>query len=154
MKLNWHIEELPIKQLKEHPKNPRQINKHNNKNLERQLQKFGLIDKPVVNTDYTVIGGHQRLRILKKMKTKTVECWVPDRELNEQEIDELCIGLNLHQGSWDYDILGNLWEPVDLLGYGFTEEQLLGISTDDLEEKEEKPSSKKKKCCPNCGFEL
>ena len=46
----------------------------------------------------------------------------------KEEIDHLCIGLNLNQGQWDYDLLGNLWEPIDLLKWGFTEEQLLGCA--------------------------
>lgn len=127
-KIRWALHEFPIKDLKDHPKNPRQIGKDQLTRLGNLIDKFGLIDKPIVNADMTIIGGHQRIRVLKKNKVKTVECWVPDRLLDEKEIDELCIGLNLHQGSWDYDLLANEWEPLDLLQYGFTEEQLLGAT--------------------------
>jgi ParB-like chromosome segregation protein Spo0J len=151
--IKWKLEELPIKSLKEHPKNPRQIKKDQFDRLSNMIDKFGLIDKPIINTDMTIIGGHQRIRALKKKKIKTVECWVADRELLDEEVDELCIGLNLHQGSFDYDLLGNLWDPLELLGYGFTEEQLLGSCKEEGEEKE-KSIGKKKKSCPNCGEEL
>lgn len=124
--INWNLQVLPIKSLKDHPKNPRQIDKTQMQHLENLIKKFGLIDKPIVNKDMTIIGGHQRVKVLKKMRAKTVECWVPDVQLEQEDIDHLCIGLNLNQGSFDYDILANEWDALDLLGWGFTEEQLLG----------------------------
>jgi ParB-like chromosome segregation protein Spo0J len=150
--IKWKLEELSIKSLKEHPKNPRQIKKGQFDRLSNLIDKFGLIDKPIINTDMTIIGGHQRIRALKKKKVKTVECWVADRELLEEEVEELMIGLNLHQGQFDYDILANEFDPLELLSYGFTEEQLLGSCQEEGEGKEK--SSKKKKSCPNCGEEL
>ncbi len=126
--INWKLEFIPIKELKNHPKNPRQINKEQFAHLENLIKKFGLIDKPIINLDKTIIGGHQRIKILKKMKCKEIECWVPDQQLSDEDIDHLCIGLNLNQGQFDYDILANQWEIVDLLKWGFTEQQLLGLS--------------------------
>lgn len=132
--IKWKLEELSIKDLKEHPKNPRQIKKDQFDRLSGLIDKFGLIDKPIINTDMTIIGGHQRIRVLKKKKVKVIECWVADRQLTDEEIDELCIGLNLHQGAWDFDILANMWDPIDLLNYGFTEDQLLGDCKQDITE--------------------
>ena len=150
--ITWSLVKLEIKQLKDHPKNPRQIKKDQVAHLQGLIEKFGLIDKPIVNQDLTIIGGHQRIRILKKMKLKEVDCWVPDHLLTQEEIDHLCIGLN-HGGSWDWDVLGTEWNPIDLLKYGFTEEQLLGFSDD---EDETEGNAKKKKCkrCPKCGEEI
>lgn len=155
-RVKWTLQELPIKSLKEHPKNPRQIRKEQFERLGRLIDKFGLIDKPIVNLDLTIIGGHQRIKCLKKKKSKTVECWVADRQLSEEEIDELCIGLNLHQGDWDYEILANQWEPLDLLKYGFSEEKLLGTckEAEEILEEEQEKNSGKKKSCPNCGHEF
>ena len=153
--INWTLQEIPIKSLKDHPKNPRQIGKEQFEHLGNLIDKFGLIDKPIVNADMTLIGGHQRIRFLKKKKIKAVGCWVPERQLNDDEIEELMIGLNLHQGTFDYDILANEYEPLDLLKYGFTEQQLLGICEDEEKdtEKKQKNSSKKQKC-PQCGHEF
>lgn len=151
--INWHLETHLVKSLKTHPKNPRQISKDQMAHLEANIRKFGIIDKPVVTQDMRMIGGHQRLKVLKKMKIKSVECWVPDRELSDEEIDELLIKLNLHQGSYDYDILANEWEPLDLIEWGFSQEKLMGsieIDSDSSEEKKEK----KKKSCPSCGHEF
>jgi len=151
--INWKLEHISIKLLNEHEKNPRQISKQTIERLGNLIDKFGLIDKPIINADYTIIGGHQRLKVLKKKKNKTVECWIPDRQLSNEEVDELCIGLNLHQGSWDYEILANQWEPLDLLEWGFSEEKLLG-SFKESEEEMSKEKKKKNKECPNCGCEI
>lgn len=154
--INWKLESVSIKKLKEHPKNPRQIKKEQFAHLENLIKKFGLIDKPIINQDFTIIGGHQRIKILKKMKAKDVECWVPDQHLSDEDIDHLCIGLNLNQGQFDYDILANQWEALDLLKWGFNENQLFDScekaeKTIDAQEEEEKNN---KKSCPNCGHEF
>lgn len=155
--INWHLEVLPIKSLKDHPKNPRQITKDQIKHLEKLIDKFGLIDKPIVNKDWTIIGGHQRIRIFKKKKAKTIECWVPDVQIEQDDIDHLCIGLNLNQGSWDWERLANEWEPLDLLQWGFTEQQILGTvkeAEEVLEGSEKEEKGKKPKMCPACGHEF
>jgi ParB-like chromosome segregation protein Spo0J len=149
--MKWSLIEVEIKQIKNNPKNPRQIGSEKFEKLSGVLEKFGLIDKPIINRDMVLIGGHQRVRYLKKKKEKMVECWIPEFQLEDKDVDELCVGLNLHQGDWDWDILANQWEPLDLLKYGFSEEKLF----QEVEEKKEKKSSNKKnKCCPNCGHEF
>ena len=156
-RLKWHLQEIPIKLLKDHPKNPRQIGKEQFQRLGDLIAKFGLIDKPILNKDFMIIGGHQRIRYLKKQKAKTVECWVADRQLSDEEIDELCIGLNLHQGKFDYDILANEWNVLDLIKYGFSEEQLLGSckeAEEILEKVQNADKSKTLTTCPGCGCEF
>ncbi len=128
--MNWKLQTFKLSQLKAHPKNPRQISKDQMVHLENVIAKFGMIDKPVINLDMTIIGGHQRVKILKKMKIKELECWVPDELLEEKDVEELMIKHNLNQGSWDFDALANNFEVMDLLGYGFSEEQLFGITKD------------------------
>jgi len=154
--IQWTLQTIPLKNLKNHQKNPRQITKEQLKHLEELIKKYGLIDKPVVNLDMTIIGGHQRVKLLRKMKVKEVECWVPNAQLSEEEIDRLCIGLNLNQGKWDWDLLANEYEAIDLLKWGFTEEQLVGpfAESEEILDGEPEEKKKKKKCCPNCGHEF
>lgn len=147
----WTLYTINIRKLKNYEKNPRSITKDQFSHLRGLIEKFGLIDKPVVNLDLTVIGGHQRIKILKKMKVKEVECWVPNFQLDPEDIDHLCIGLNLNQGKFDYDILANEWEPLDLLKWGFTEDQLLGVYKEAEELTDSGKKKSKKKECPNCG---
>lgn len=153
--VQWSLQKIEIKKLKQHPKNPRQIGKEKFQRLGNLIDKFGLIDKPIVNEDLTLIGGHQRVKYMKKQKAKTVECWVSDRHLSDEEVDELCIGLNLHQGEWDWDTMANEWEPLDLLKWGFTEQQILGTCKEAEEVLDEKKEKKTKlKECPSCGHEF
>lgn len=155
--MKWQLQFVPIKDMKDHSKNPRQISKESLDRLSKTIDKFGLIDKPIVNSDMTIIGGHQRVRIMRKKKAKTIECWVAEEQLSPSELDELCIGLNLNQGSWDWDVLANEFDHLKLLEWGFSEEKLLGLaqSVEEISgDQEEGKREKKKKTCPNCGHEF
>lgn len=150
--ITWTLQTIAIKDLIPNPKNPRMIVKEKKDKLTGLIREFGLIDKPVVNLDNMIIGGHQRVAVLKKMKEKEVECLIPDHLLLPEEIDKLCIGLNLYQGNFDYDILGDQWDLDKLIEMGFSEEQLFGIYDDSVKDFPEKGSKeKKKKECPSCG---
>lgn len=152
--INWQLGMYRIQDLKSNPKNPRFISKEQQQLLGELIDKFGLIDKPIINKDLTIIGGHQRIAILKKKKQKSVECWFPDRLLEQEEIDRLCIGLNLNQGAWNFDVLANEYEVIDLLNWGFTEEQLVGPEEVNEVEEDEDKKKKKMKQCPSCGHEF
>lgn len=150
--INWKLETRKISQIKDYHKNPRQLNYKQQENLTRSLEKFGLIDKPIINLDNKLIGGHQRKRTLKKMGLKEVDCWVPDQMLDEKQVEELNIRLN-QSGDFDYDILANQFELLDLVNYGFDADDI--VHALEIESGEEKPEKKKKaKTCPHCGEEI
>jgi len=128
----WHLENRKIKDLLANPKNPRYIKKEMAQHLNDSIAKFGLIDKPIITQDNLIIGGHQRVNTLKKMKVKEVECWVCDQEVTQEEIDELMIGLNLHKGEFDYDKLANEFDIDKLFEWGFTPEELLDVDVKDI----------------------
>ena len=152
MTIEWKLEKRILKDLKLHPKNPRQLSKDQRRHLASSLDRFGLVEKIIINQDNMIIGGHQRYRILKEKGERDVECWVPNRLLNSHEVDELCIRLNRNQGSFDYDILANEFDVADLMDWGFSEAD---ITHDFLpEEKEEKKKKKKSSVCPSCGHEF
>jgi ParB-like chromosome segregation protein Spo0J len=152
MTISWKITSVNVKSIKKHPSNPRILSKMQADQLKKSLDKFGLIDKPILNQDFTLIGGHQRFDILKKQGAKEIDCQIPDRLLTEDEVRELMIRMNRNHGNWDYDLLANEWEIPDLLEYGFNPEELLG-SMEEIEEKEDKPK-KKEKLCPHCQMPL
>ena|ERR1051325_10563786 len=117
--INWRLEKQPIDELIEYQKNPRSMSKKQYKDLQNSLNEFGLIDKPIINLDKQIIGGHQRIRVLRNQKVKEVECWVPDTQLSEYQIAKLCLRLNKNTGSWEYDVLANEWDGQMLLETGF-----------------------------------
>jgi ParB-like chromosome segregation protein Spo0J len=155
-KLTWTLQTFNIANLTDYSKNPRSLSKDQFAHLKTSLDKFGMIDKPIINLDaaHTVIGGHQRLHVLKADGVKSVECWIPDRELDAKEVEELNIRLNKNMGNWDFDILANEWSMEDLLEWGFDEKEL-GINTlDDGKEYDESIADGIKVCkCPTCGNE-
>ncbi len=154
--MTWHLEKRKISSLIPHPKNPRMLSDHDSIHLQKSLEKFGMIDKPVITKDGNIIGGHQRLEIFKKMGKEEVECYVPDHELTDKDIDELNIRLNKNNGEWNYEILANEWEADYLMEWGFDAKDLGIDSIKHIEElqEEESKNQKTKKTCPNCGHEL
>ncbi len=152
MTITWKIEKRKISSLKENPKNPRKLTKEQAEHLRKSLERFGQCEPIVCNLDGIIIGGHQRIRTLKKQGVKEVDVSVPDRELTEKEVDELCIRLNKNGGEFDYDLLANVYDPIELCEWGFKPEEL-DIDVGEVEEQEEE-KQKKDKQCPNCGFDL
>ena len=131
-KITWQLKTYKLADLTDYYKNPRSLSEKEFKQLKTSLDKFGMIDKPIVNADsvHTIIGGHQRKHVLEAEGVKEVECWIPDRELSDKEVEELNIRLNKNTGSWDFDTLANEFELDDLVEWGFTEYELLHTSFD------------------------
>jgi len=142
--INWTLRTFRLDELTDYYKNPRSLSEKEFKQLKTSLDKFGMIDKPIVNADsaHTIIGGHQRKHVLETSGVKEVECWIPDRELTEREVEELNIRLNKNTGSWDFDTLANEWELGDLLEWGFDKHELdLDLWQPESEEAEDEPVS-------------
>jgi hypothetical protein len=111
------IEKKQIADLMPAPYNPRQSTAKQEKHLKESLEKFGMVEPIIFNkqTGY-IVGGHFRVRELKKLGIKEIECVIVD--LNEADEKELNIRLNANTGSWDWDTLANDWEVVDLEAWG------------------------------------
>lgn len=149
--ITWKIETRKLKDLREHPKNPRKLSKEQHAHLTQSLQKFGVAEKPIINTDGMIIGGHQRLKVLKELGYKELECWVPSEALTEAQCDEFCVRLNKNVGEFDFDILANEFEVCDLLDWGFEPEEF-GI---DLTPKiTDKSNDDDKEICESCGQKI
>ncbi len=125
MTITWNLETKSVKELHVYKKNPRTLSKDKQKQLEESIDKFGVCQPVVINSDGTVIGGHQRLNAVKKNKTKEIQVYVPNRKLDDKEVEELNIRLNNSYGDWDYDLLANEWDLVDLVNWGFNPDDLI-----------------------------
>lgn len=103
------IKELPLKELKPAAYNPRKQLKKGDKEYEKikqSLLKFGYVDPIIVNEDLTVIGGHQRLTVLKDLDYETAKCVIVD--LPKEDEKALNIALNKITGQWDEALLADL----------------------------------------------
>ena len=121
--LEWTTEKRKISELIPYQGNPRQLTEKQAKDLSVSLERFNLADPIVINTDNTIIGGHQRISILKQAGDLTVDVRVPSRTLTKDELLELNLRLNRNQGQWDFDLLANLDEEL-LTSVGFESKEL------------------------------
>ncbi len=121
------IEKKLLNDLKPAPYNPRKSSEAQEAHLKKSLEKFGVVEPIIFNkqTGY-IVGGHFRVRELKKLGYKEVECVIVD--LNEDDEKELNIRLNANTGSWDNEELAN-WDSekleewgLDLPGFGQAED--------------------------------
>jgi len=108
---------MNIKDLTPAPYNPRTSTQKQEDNLKASLEKFGVVE-PIIYNKQTgnIVGGHFRVRELKKLGHKEVDCVIVD--LNEADEKELNIRLNANTGAWDWDELANNWDAKDLEDWG------------------------------------
>lgn len=110
----------------------------------RSVKEFGLVDPIIINSDMTVIGGHQRLKVLRDLAHKEIPCIIVDFDKSKERM--LNIALNKISGDWDRPKLKDLLEEIDTGEFdinltGFNEEEVEDIMTefyvDDIEEEED-----------------
>lgn len=137
-KLKWKAAQKKLSELKPFEKNPRRMTEKGMADLNKSLDKFGLADPIIINTDGEIIGGHARYFALKeKNHTESINVIIPDRKLTEDEVKELNVRLNKNiAGEWEFDILANEFELDMLLDSGFVMGEL-GMGIDKINELEE-----------------
>lgn len=74
--------------------------------IKSSIEEFGYTDFIVVNKDLTVIGGHQRLKVLKDLGYDEIE--VSQVDLTKTQEKQLNLALNNIKGRWDSDKLTEL----------------------------------------------
>jgi len=123
--------------------NPRQMTVKENDDLEKSMAKFDLAEIPVINTDNTIVAGHQRIRILiaEGRADEMIDVRLPSRDMTEDEVKEYCVRSNANRGSWDFDFLANHFEATELVDWGFEPFELgivepIVIEPNDNDEKE------------------
>ena len=122
-KIEWHTEKRKLKDLIPWERNPRLLSKEQAENLKKSLAKFGIVEPPAINVDNTIIGGHQRSKVLALMKSygddAEIDVRVPNRPLTDREVEELNLRLNKNTGSFDFYALQTDFALDDLMEWGF-----------------------------------
>lgn len=157
MKIEW----LPIEAVTPADYNPRkdlQPRHKEYKRLKNSIQKFGFVDPLIWNkTTGRLIGGHQRLKVLKDLGYEKVPVSVV--ELSDEKEKTLNLALNKIEGGWDQDLLTNLLSELDdelrvLAGFDqFETQKFLGKEPKPLESFAEfdEDFGDDDMVCPNCG---
>lgn len=143
---------LKIKDLNFSKYNPRKILESKSKEyemLKKSLTKYGTVVPIIVNCrNNTVVGGHQRLNVLKELGKEEVEAVVV--ELNETQEKQLNIALNKIEGRWDNQKLNELLETMTDKELEFT-----GFIDENTEPKTaQERTSKGQKEQSETGFEI
>lgn len=99
----------------------------------KSIETFGYVDPIIINKDGTIIGGHQRYKVLKYLKYTEIQCVVLDISKEQEKL--LNIALNKISGDWDKDKLEELLaelqnEDLDLSVTGFDFDEIDDILQD------------------------
>lgn len=116
------IIKIAIDKLKPAEYNPRKDLKPGDpefEKLKRSVEEFGYVE-PIIWNKRTgvVVGGHQRLKVLKRLGYTEVDCVVLD--IDEQKEKSLNVALNKISGSWDVPLLTALLKDLDENGFDTT----------------------------------
>jgi ParB-like chromosome segregation protein Spo0J len=113
------IQSVKISDVKSNPNNPRLIKDDKFAKLVQSLKDFpemANVRPIVVNQDFVVLGGNQRLRAMKEAGWKQVPVQVV--EWSEEQQKEFIIKDNVGFGEWQWEDLANEWEAADLDKWG------------------------------------
>lgn len=118
--IEWSPQKIKLAALKPYGANPRKPTTIGLEHLDRSISKFGLAEPISVQPDMTVIGGHQRLEILKARGIPEAWCFVPNRSLTKDELAELNVRLNRNvAGMWDWEQMSKWFTIKQLADFGF-----------------------------------
>lgn len=127
------IEKKPLDQLIPADYNPRkdlQPGDPEYDKLKRSLEQFGYVDPLIWNERTgTLVGGHQRLKVLQDLGVDEIDCVIVDFDLEKEKA--LNVALNKISGDWDKDKLALL--ITDLQAEDF-DVSLTGFDPEDLED--------------------
>lgn len=138
------IEKMKLDDLNPSDYNPRldlQAGDAEYEKLRRSIETFGLVE-PIVYNERTgrVIGGHQRLKVIKELGWKESDISIVD--LHENDEKALNVALNKIEGDWDRAKLKDLLEELDNGAYdleitGFEMAEIEQLMTEFFNEDEE-----------------
>ena len=129
------MELVKISKVKPNETNPRFIKDNKFKKLVKSIKEFPEMLKLrpiVVNKDMVVLGGNMRLKACKEAGLKEVYILKAD-DLTEEQQKEFIVKDNVGFGEWDWDILANEWNSVQLEDWGMDNWQ----NMDDIETSDE-----------------
>jgi len=132
-KLTWRTEVRTVDELVPQTINPRTISDKQMSDLKKSLNKFGLAEIPAIDTDGSILAGHQRIKALQLLNrgSESIDVRIPNRKLTDAEAKQYLIGSNKLGGDWNIDALKSF--DLDLLSEaGFSDIELSEFWDKDL----------------------
>jgi ParB-like chromosome segregation protein Spo0J len=113
-------QQVKLYKIKGNPHNPRIIKNDKFKKLVTSIKEFPQMLKLrpiVVDENMMVLGGNMRLKASKDAGLK--EVWIDIAEgLTSEQKDEFVVKDNVNFGEWEWDMLANEWDSVQLAEWG------------------------------------
>jgi DNA modification methylase len=152
------IQKIPIERMNPAPYNPRKDLKPGDpeyEKLTRSIKEFGYVEPVVWNARTgNIVGGHQRLKVLKDLGETEAFCVVVD--LDGQDEKALNVALNNISGEWDElklaELLEDLQNDIDVIITGFDQEEIDKLITEMAKETTELFIDKLKDSPPSSVF--
>ena len=115
------FQKLSIDQIRAADYNPRKQLTPKDKEyqeIKRSIEEFGYVQPLIVNKDHTIIGGHQRLTVLRDLGYKEIDVIIVDVDKTQEKA--LNIALNKISGRWDSKLLSGLLKDLDATKFDLT----------------------------------
>jgi DNA modification methylase len=119
-KLKWLTVSKKVNDLIPQKINPRVITDKQMSDIKKSLQKYNLVEIPAIDTDGTILAGHQRIKALQLLERgeEMIDVRIPNRKLTEQESKQYLIASNKLGGDWNYELLKSFdLELLQLAGF-------------------------------------
>lgn len=118
--LSWSTETRKVRDLIPYKYNPRKLSEVRKEKLRKSLEKFNLVEIPVIDLNNTLIAGHQRVFMLFDLGRgeETIDVRVPNRELTEEEFKEYNLISNIDYAEFDWEMIDKHFNEIDLEDIG------------------------------------
>lgn len=105
IELSWQTVQRRVNDVIPLSINPRKISEAKRMKMIESIQRFNLVDLPIIDIDNTLISGHQRLRALQAIGRgdEMIDVRMPNRKLTEKELKEYNLLANTHFGEFDFE---------------------------------------------------
>ena len=97
--------------------------------IKRSIEEFGYVEPVIINDDHTIIGGHQRVKVLKDLGYEELQ--VIQISVDKTKEKALNVALNKITGEWDFDKLSQVLEDLDLEEFDL---EITGFDLDEIDD--------------------